>query len=191
MLLHQVRFFSLVVLVIFGPIVGGAILTTMLVATGIRSCRGYCSGPGPLQTVQRAEFWEVILVLQAADGVHLGVDNLGVVRRVGRLLNGIVGSRPAELVKDVILFCLLVGCFGLGVWTRFGLLRGHVHEGMVRDGEVREVDRLGNNAADEAADFGRRIVDFAVIDARRNFAGVCGRWYPVILTLHRFFIAIS
>ena len=29
---------------------------------------------------------------------------------------------------------------------------------MVRCGQVREVDRLGNNAADEAADFGRRRV---------------------------------
>ena len=44
-------------------------------ATG--PCRGYGSVPGPSQTVQRAEFWEVILALQAADGVHLGVDNLG------------------------------------------------------------------------------------------------------------------
>ena len=39
-------------------------------------------------------------------------------------------------------------------------------------------------------DFGRRSVDFPVIGARRNFAGVCGRWYPVILELH-FFNAIS
>ena len=30
-----------------------------------------------------------------------------------------------------------------------------------------------------------------MIDARRNFAGVFGRWSPVILELHRFFIAIS
>ena len=56
--------------------------------------------PGPLQTVQRAEFWGVVLGLQAADGIHLGVE---------------------------------------------------------------------------------------VIDTRRNFAGVCGRWYLVILKLHRFF----
>ena len=55
--------------------------------------------------------------------------------------------------------------------------------------EVRELDRSDNNAADEAADFGRRRVDFPVI-ARRNFAGVCGRWYPVVLVLHRFLIAI-
>ena len=62
---------------------------------------------------------------------------------------------------------------------------------MVLDGCVREIDRLGNNAADEAADFGRGRVGNAVIDARRNLSGVCGRWYPVILDLHRFFIAIS
>ena len=61
---------------------------------------------------------------------------------------------------------------------------------MVRDGGVRELDRLGNNAADESADFGRWRVDFPVVDARRNFSGVCGRWYPVVLTLDRFFIAI-
>ena len=39
--------------------------------------------------------------------------------------------------------------------------------------------------------FGRRRTSPAVIDARRNLSGVCGRWYPVILDLHRFFIAIS
>ena len=57
--------------------------------------------------------------------------------------------------------------------------------------EVREQDRVGNNAADEAAAFGRRRVGNAVIDARRNLSGVCGRWYPVLLDLHRLFIAIS
>ena len=50
---------------------------------------------------------------------------------------------------------------------------------------------MGNNAADEASDFGRRSVGGAVIDARRNLSGVCGRWYLVILDLHRFFIDIS
>ena len=44
---------------------------------------------------------------------------------------------------------------------------------------------MGNDAADEAADFGRRRVGNAVIDARRNLSGVCGRWYPIILDLHR------
>ena len=65
------------------------------------------------------------------------------------------------------------------------------NDGMVLHGQVRREDKLGNDAADEAADFGRRRVSPAVIDARRNLSGVCGRWYPVILDLHRFFIAIS
>ena len=30
------------------------------------------SVPGPLQTVQRAELWEVILALQSSDAVHVG-----------------------------------------------------------------------------------------------------------------------
>ena len=42
---------------------------------------------------------------------------------------------------------------------------------MVLDGRARELDRLGINAADEAADFGRRRVGNAVIDARQNLSG--------------------
>ena len=48
----------------------------------IASCRGFCSVPGPLQSVQRAEMWGVILALQTSSAVHIGVDNLGVVRHV-------------------------------------------------------------------------------------------------------------
>ena len=51
-----------------------------------------------------------------------------------------------------------------------------------------ELDRLGNDAADEAADLGRRRVGPAVVDARRNLSGVCARWCPVIVDLHLFFI---
>ena len=136
------------------------------------SCRAFVSVPGPLQTVQRAELWRVILALQSAEAVHIGVDNLGVVRHVGRLLNDCSFSTPLELVTD-------------------GEVKGHADEGVVSDGRVRELDRLGNNAADEAADFGLRRVSPAVLDARRNLSGVCGRWYLVLLDLHRFFIAIS
>ena len=52
------------------------------------SCRGFCSVPGSLQSVQRAEMWGVIWALQSSGAVHLGVDNIGVVRHVGRLLDG-------------------------------------------------------------------------------------------------------
>ena len=52
--------------------------------------------------------------------------------------------------------------------------KGHADEGMVLDGRVRELDRIGDNAADGAADFGRRRVGNTVIDARRNLSG--GMW---------------
>ena len=100
----------------------------------IGSCRGYCSVPGPLQTVQRAEFWSVILAPQAADGIHVGVDNPSVVRHVGRLLDGTVGSPPAELVKDGDL-SLLIGRMRMlrGLDTvRIAKVEGHADEGMVR-----------------------------------------------------------
>ena len=137
--------------------------------------------------------WCVILALQSSGAVHLGVDNLGVVRHVGRLLDGHHGSVPFELVKDGDLLLLtekILHFRGLDT-VQITNVKGHADEGMVLDGRVREVDRIGNDAADEAADFGRRRVGNAVTDARRNLSGVRGRWYPVILDLHRFFIAIS
>ena len=54
-------------------------------------CRGFSSVPGPLQSVQRAEMWGVVLALQSSRAVHLGVDNLGVVRHVDRSLRGCRG----------------------------------------------------------------------------------------------------
>ena len=72
----------------------------------VPACRGFCSVPGPLQSVQRAEMWGVTLALQSSGAVHLGVDNLGVVR-VGFLLDGRQGSVPFELVRDGDLLLLI------------------------------------------------------------------------------------
>ena len=159
----------------------------------VASCRGYCSVPGPFQTVQRAELWGVILALQASGGAHLGVDNLNVVRHVGRLLDGGLGARPFEIFKDGDLLYLIDRILQLrGLDTvKTSKVKGHADEGMVLDGRVRDLDRLGNKAADEAADFGRSTVPVHVVDARRNFSGICSRWYPVLRHLHRFFIAVA
>ena len=142
----------------------------------IASCRGFCSVPGPLQSVQRAEMWGVILALQTSDAVHLGVDNLGVVRHVGRLLDGCRGPMPCELVNDSDLLLLIERMLhrrGLDT-VRISKVKGHTDEGMVSDGRVRGEDKLSNDAADEAADFGRRRVANTVIDTRRNLSG--GLW---------------
>ena len=65
------------------------------------------SVPGPLQTVQRAELWCAILALQAFWPGHLGIDNLNVVRSIGRLLDQGSVSKPLQLVKDGDLFSLI------------------------------------------------------------------------------------
>ena len=124
------------------------------------------------------------MALQTSRAVHLGV-----VRHVGRLIGGCRDSKPFELVNDGDLLLLIERMLhhrGLDT-VCISKVKGHADDGMVVHGQVRREDKLGNDAADEAADFGRRRVSLAVIDARRN----CSRWYPVILDLHRFFIAIS
>ena len=50
--------------------------------------------PGPIQSVQRAEYWSVILALQAYSGIHIGTDNMNVLRGVAGLLSRGVPRSP-------------------------------------------------------------------------------------------------
>ena len=70
-------------------------------------------------------------------------------------------------------------------------VKGHAYDDMVAVGWVRVEGRIGNDLADRAAEFGRRRVSDLVIDVRRRFLSACSSWYPVVLDLHRFFIAIA
>ena len=102
------------------------------------SCRAFVSVPGPLQTVQRVELWGVVLALQSAEAVHVGVDNLGVVRHVGRLLCDSPPSTPLELVTDgdlVILIRRMIDLRGSNT-VRVTKVKGHADEGVVADGRV-------------------------------------------------------
>ena len=95
----------------------------------VQSSSGFCSvfSWTSFQSVKRAETWCVILALQSADAVHLDVDNLGVVRHVGRLVGmDVVVPLLLSLSLMVIFFCLLRGCFIVEVLTRFGLPRSKV-----------------------------------------------------------------
>ena len=47
---------------------------------------------------------------------------------------------------------------------RISKVKGHAEEAMVLHGRVREDDRIGNNAADETADFGRRRAVLSLLD---------------------------
>ena len=74
---------------------------------GLARCRVFMPVPGPLQTVERAELWGAMLALQAFWPRHLGIDNLNVVRSIGRLLDQGVVSKPVPLVKDGDLISLI------------------------------------------------------------------------------------
>ena len=95
-------------------------------------------------------------------------------------MDGKTDSRPAELVVDGDLILhteRMLRLRGLDT-VRISEVKGHADEALVR----------ANNGADEAIDFGRRRVPWwIIIDARRNYSGVCARWRPFVLGLHRFF----
>ena len=70
-------------------------------------------------------------------------------------------------------------------------VKGHATRAMVASGDVRLEDLVGNNGADAAADLGRSRQHHDVITARRNLLRVRRLWYPIMLDLHRFMVAIS
>ena len=120
------------------------------------ACRLFCSFPGPLQTVQRAEILGVLVALQGYTRVHVGVDNLNVVRHVSRIIDGGCTGKPFPLVNDGdLLFKIqqFVRWRGPGT-SAVSKVKGHADEGLVALGRVREVDRIGNNEADAAAALG-------------------------------------
>ena len=83
----------------------------------VGSCRGFCSLPGPLQSVQRAEFWErLFLHFRLLMAFMLYVMSVACWMAMLALV-------LLSLSRMVILFCLLVGFFGLVGWIQFGLLR--------------------------------------------------------------------
>ena len=188
---NQVLVFFLTKLSISGEVVGGVMLTVFVLILILRLAGGFVLFLGLFNLFRELKCG--VSFLQTSRAVHLGVDNLGVVRHVGRLLDGCRDSKPFELVNDGDLLLLIDRMLqqrGLDT-VRISKVKGHADDGMVLRGQVRGEDKLGNDAADEAADFGRRRVSPAIIDARRNLSGVCGHWYLTILDLHRFFITIS
>ena len=160
---------------------------------GVERCVLFDSIRGPVQSVQRAELWGVILALQCSSAVHLGVDNLNVVRHVSRLLEGRISGKPFELTFDGDLLIIIERMIQLRGAQNLKItkVKGHADDDMVAVGRLRVEDRIGNDLADRAADFGRRRIPDLVIDVRRRFLSACSSWYPVVLDLHRFFIAIA
>ena len=52
-------------------------------------------------------------------------------------------------------------------------------------------DKFGNDSADVSADFGRLQQLEKVVDARRSLSSIRHPWYPTLMDLHRFMVAVS
>ena len=149
--------------------------------------------PGPIQSVQRAEYWGVILALQAYSGIHIGIDNMNVLRGVAALLSHGVPRSPLPLMKDGDLLTTIHSMLNLRGFdtVKVSKVKGHATRAMVASGDVRLEDLIGNHGADAAADLGRLRQHDDVITARRDLLRVRRLWYPIMLDLHRFMVAIS
>ena len=149
--------------------------------------------PGVMQTVQRAEFWGAIIAMQAYWPCHSGIDSLNVARSIGRLLHHGSLVKPLPLVKNDDLIAL-AGCMILTrnrETVRVTKVQGHADFVDVQQGRVRLMDQQGNSEADTAADLGRRHQSEILLDSRRRLLKARSNWYPIMLDLHRFMIAIA
>ena len=90
---------------------------------GVERCVLFDSIRGPLQSVQRAELSGVILALQCSSAVHLGVDNLNVVRHVSQILEGRMSGTPFELIFDGDLLTIIERMIQLRGFRMSRLLR--------------------------------------------------------------------
>ena len=96
------------------------------------ACGLYCSIPGPMQTVQRAEIWGVLAAVQGCIRMHVGVDNLNVVRHVSRIIDDECTSKPFSLVNDGDLLRIQQLVFWREVANAaVSKVKGHADEGLV------------------------------------------------------------
>ena len=141
----------------------------------------------------RVEFWGALLAMQAYWPCHLGIDNLDVAGSIGRLFDHDSLIEPLPFVKDGDLITLaryMIRTRGRET-VRVTKVKGHAEDVDVQQGRVRLVDQQGNAEADTAADLGRRHQSEVLIDARRRLLKARSHWYPIMLDLHRFIIAIA
>ena len=131
--------------------------------------------------------------MQAYSGIHIGIDNLKILRGVAAILSRQVLQCLLPLKKDGDLLATIHSMLSLCDFdtVKVSKVKGHATRAMVDSGDVRFEDLVGNNGADAAADLGRLRQQDAVITARRDLLRVRRFWYPIILDLHRFMVAIS
>ena len=102
-------------------------------------------------------------------------------------------AKPLPLVKDgdlVTLAQYMIRTRG-GETVRVTKVKGHADDSDVQQSRVRLEDQLDNADADAVADLGRRHQSGLLINAKRRLLKVRNHWYPIMLQLHRFMIAVA
>ena len=135
----------------------------------LERCRAFMPVPGPLQTVQRVEFWCAIIALQSYWPCRLGIDKLDVASSICRLLDHGCLTKPLSSVKDGDLVVVIQHVIRARRQdtVRVTKVKGHATETDVQQGKVGEEDRFGNEEAASPAGTG------ALLNAWDS-------WYPVI-----------
>ena len=112
---------------------------------------------------------------------------------IGRLLDHDSLVKPLPLVKDGDLLALVQYMIRSRdrETVRVTKVKGHAEDVDVQQGRVRLVDQQENAEADTAADLGRRHQSEVLIDARRRLLKARSHWYPIMLDLHRFMLAVA
>ena len=139
---------------------------------------------GLLQSVQRCEYWGAIIALQAYSGTRIGIDNLSVLGVVAKMILPLVQKWPPFSRHSM---SRLWGNETVKVIKG----KGHATQAMVDNGDAPHEDLIGNDGADTAADLGRLRQRDGAITARRALIRVRRHWYPIMLELHKFMVAIS
>ena len=101
--------------------------------------------------------------------------------------------KPLPLVKDGDLAALvqyMIRTRGRET-VRVTEVTGLADDVDVQQGRVRLLDQQGTAEADTAADLGRRLQSEVLIDAGGRLHKVRSCWYPIMLYLNRFMIAVA
>ena len=94
-------------------------------------------------------------------------------------------EKACELLVDGDLLLLVRTLVSKRGWSTCAIsdVKGHADYEMVRRGRVRQVDKVGSDRADEAADFGRRGVPVDVTDCRGDLVQACQHWYHIVCVI--------
>ena len=89
--------------------------------------------------MQRAQYWSVRLALQAFSGIHVGIDNLNVLRGMAKLVDHGITVLPLLLTNDGDLLALIHSMLTLrGEGTvQVSKVKGHAVQAVVDNGDVR------------------------------------------------------